>query len=201
MTRTRPVCLALWAVLALLRPGPVWGEPDLSPRTYDCGVMSLYHLLRLEGRPTDLETIERHLPSSKAGQYSLKELRDAARACGLTLNGVRLPASGRPPSGPALVHLDRKPGGHFLLIRPVGHTGRLVQLLDSTRPPYVQDAETLYASPEWTGIALVPSRPNQPARIAGFMCALLGLALVVVSVRGRRSPTGKSVRGETELMP
>ena len=171
-------------------------DPDPSLREYDCGTLALYNLLRLEGRSTDLATIERHLPVTNGGRYSLKDLRDAARVSGLNLDGVQLAKSDKAPTQLALVHLDRKPDGHFLLVRPVGFTGKLVQVIDSTQEPFVLDAANLYASPEWTGLALVPSRPNWPVRAVGLVSIAAGLTLVVVGLLRKfrsRSHPGQTV--------
>jgi len=155
------------------------GTTDAAPQTYDCGTLSLYHLLQLEGRPTSLEAVERCLrQTGSERQFSLAQLRDAARAFGLRLRGVTLSASDRAPDQAAIVYVDWQPHGHFLLVRPVGHTGTLVQVIDSTRAPYVIDAAGLYASPEWTGLALIPHRPNWPARFAGAMALASGVVLV-----------------------
>lgn len=145
---------------------------------YDCGAKSLSILLRLEGRPTDLSRLEDGLPAPTPRGYSMRELREAARACGLRLLGVRLPRGDRAPDRPAIVFLKRGPHGHYVVIRPVGHTGKLVQVLDPNREPEVMDASRLYASPEWTGLALVPRRPNWPLRVAG---AVLVVSTLVVA--------------------
>ncbi len=90
----------------------------------------------------------------------MADLRDAARAHGLVLTGVTLRRDGAAPDRPALVFMKREGHGHFLIIRPVGHSGRLVQIIDTIGDPSITDAAELYATPQWTGIALVPTRHN-----------------------------------------
>jgi hypothetical protein len=48
---------------------------------YDCGTLSLYYLLRLEGRSVELPQLESVLPrNAGASGYNMEQLRDAARA-------------------------------------------------------------------------------------------------------------------------
>lgn len=65
-----------------------------------------------------------------------------------------------------------------MVVRPVGHTGKLVQVLEANTIPVIVDAKDLFSSPEWTGLALVPSRPNWPARILGGVSAIAAVGLV-----------------------
>jgi len=113
-----------------------------------------------------IDALESHLPPRERTGRSMSDLRDTARAFGLTLTGVKLTRSDRAPDRPALVFLRREDHGHFLVVRPVGHSGKLVQIIDATGDPTVIDAANLYASPQWTGLALVPSRTNWPFRLA-----------------------------------
>ena len=166
--------LAFLTVLSALATA---GDPA-TPEPWDCGAKSLYHLLRLEGRPTELDRLLGILgPSSSTGR-SFLSLRKAARECGLNLEAVALPKT--PPSlnGPALAFIKGESEGHFLVVRPVGHTGRLVQVIDGDREPVVLDAESLFASPSWTGLALVPRRTNWAALLAGsvFLSSTIALA-------------------------
>jgi ABC-type bacteriocin/lantibiotic exporter with double-glycine peptidase domain len=142
--------------------------------TYDCGTLALYNLLRLEGHPTDLATLESRLSSPSPRGHSMQQLRDAARSFGLDLIGVRLSKRHGSLDRPALVFLKEGHHGHFLVIRPIGQTGKLIQMLDSNRMPDVVDAADLFASPRWTGLALIPDRPNWSMRavVALFLIAL-----------------------------
>lgn len=158
------------------------GEPAEGP-AFDCGTLALYTLIRLEGHPVDLKALEARLPAPRDRGYSMEDLRVAARSFDLNLSGVHVLASDYAPDRPILAFIRLRPHGHYFVIRPVGHTGRLVQVLDSNREPYVLDATGLYNSPEWTGIALIPDRPNWPARfLIGF-----GLAVSLAAVLRSRS--------------
>jgi Peptidase C39 family len=157
-------------------------KPDAEPTDNDCGLLALYNLFCLEGRPRDLSEIKAHLPVPAPDGYSMMELRDAARACGVNLTGFKLKTSDRAPDRPMLLFLKGIRHGHYVAVRPVGHTGKLVQVLDFNLDPIVVDAGKLCALPEWTGFALVPDRPNWAARIGWTLLAgavVWGLASLV----------------------
>ncbi len=123
----------------------------------DCGISALYTLSRLCGRPIEWAAIRSRLPVDRSGNFSMKELSDAASLSGFRLRGVLLD---RKVEGaidrPMLAYLHRGEHGHFLVVRPIGHTGKLVQLIDSVNPPEVMDRSALLAAPSWSGLALMP---------------------------------------------
>jgi ABC-type bacteriocin/lantibiotic exporter with double-glycine peptidase domain len=160
-------------------------DPPSDIAKYDCGTIALHTLLALDGRATPIDTLRTRLPAPSSRGHSMAELRDAARSFGLTLTGVKLSRSGRAPDRPALVFLKRDDHGHFLVVRPVGHSGKLIQIIDSTGDPIVRDAVDLYASPQWTGLALVPARPNWPLRVAVSLLTVSGLVFVVLLLASR----------------
>lgn len=175
-----------------------WGDmtrgEDIAVKdgTMDCGTMALYALLRLEGHPAEPVALSMRLrPSSDAGP-SLKELRGTASAYGMTLRGVLLNKDKRSIDRPMIVFLKRAQHGHFQVLRPVGHTGELVQVIDANTSPFVVDKVALFAAPEWTGIALIPERRRHwPTRIA---LAVIGGAAVAglgwITLRWRREVQG-----------
>ena len=73
--------------------------------------------------------------------------------------------------------MKRTQHGHFLVIRPVGHTGKLVQIVDSLQSPEVIDKSVLLASPEWTGLALVPGRISWTPVLVGGSLGTIVFAL------------------------
>lgn len=139
--------------------------PTSNGEEYDCGVRAMFLVCRLEGKQTNLVSIAKSLPAPNPGGHSMKELRDEARKRGVPLRGVKL-RPGERPSGPSIVYLGDGGHGHFIVVRPVGHTGKLVQVLDPNLPPEVMDREDLERLPRWTGLALVPDPPNWPRRVA-----------------------------------
>jgi Peptidase C39 family len=134
-------------------------EPHLenAGQVFDCGTLALYNLLRFEGRSADLATISSHLPAMPAAGYSMKDLRDAAGACGTRLVGIRLKGSARELDRPMIAFLAQ---GHFVVIRPVGHTGKLVQILDGVDGSEITGKKVVLSSPGWTGLVLVRDRPS-----------------------------------------
>jgi hypothetical protein len=120
----------------------------------------------------------------------MEKLRDAARACGLSLRGVLLNKDERAIDRPMMVFLKRSQHGHFQVVRPVGNTGKLAQVIDPNSPSgsIIVDKLTMFRSPEWTGIALVPDRrPSWPVRIArGLIGGAVLAGLVLAGWRGVR---------------
>ena len=143
-----------------------------------CGATSVFYLLRLEGRVVDAATLNTELGQEHTTSQSLGNLRDVALNHGVRLVGVTFTQPNVGFDRPTIVFLNRPPHGHFITLNPVGHSGKLIQVLDGLKKPSVLDIELLMSSPEWTGIALIPERPNWPAWIAG------GLAVVSASILG-----------------
>jgi hypothetical protein len=118
--------------------------------------------------------------------------REAARGWGLPLRGVRLDLASERLRSPALVHLAEPVHGHFVVIRPVGRSGTLVQVLDPNRAPYVMERSELVKLPGWTGLALVPERPVEWTRVAGVALLVAGLGLAAWGWRRGRGRGGLS---------
>jgi ABC-type bacteriocin/lantibiotic exporter with double-glycine peptidase domain len=125
----------------------------------DCGVHALFVLLKLEGSPTSIDRLDAVLPPRRPDGYSMAELASAARALGLRLEGVRFSQKDEPLKQPAIALLEDARGGHFLVLRPVGSTGTMVQVIDPPHAPWIMDYDRLLAGPKWTGRLLVPRSP------------------------------------------
>jgi Peptidase C39 family len=161
-------------------PTPVAGQVGGTDRgpVYDCGTLSLYVLLHTEGLPTDLRRLESMLPAPGARGYSMRELQLAARARGLSLSGVLLKTDASAIDRPMILYLRQGRHGHFIVVRPVGKMGSLVQIVDPNRPASVADKSALFMSPGWTGLALRPDRPGWIRRggwVVGAMAATIGV--------------------------
>ncbi|MGE3820096.1 MAG: cysteine peptidase family C39 domain-containing protein, partial [Isosphaeraceae bacterium] len=129
-----------------------------------------------------LRQVELALPAPREGGYSLKDLQVALGKLGIPVRGVILRRQAASIDRPFLIHLRRGDHGHFLTIRPVGHSGNLVQLLDSLHPPMILDKDDLIQSPEWTGLALVKSEASTYSTLAwalSLVCLCAGLAGIV----------------------
>ena len=147
--------------------------PD--PSRADCGTIPLYLLLRAEGRETSLPSVESLLPDPNSEGHSMKDLRDGARGSGRSLRGRVLPKEDRAIDRPMIVFLRRRATGHFVFVRPVGQTGKLVQAIDPPFATAVMDKANLFAMPEWTGLTLVPSGDR---RLWWAGCGLLVAAAI-----------------------
>jgi hypothetical protein len=176
-----------WVVISALSVG---SQQSTNAPTYDCGTIALFMLLRIEGQDIDIDDVKDRLPEPDGRGFSMQELRSAAGAFGVPLDGMNLRPCEKPLDRPALVFIKRGPHGHFSVVRPVGHTGKLVQVLDSTLEPKVLDVTTLCGSSEWTGMALLPRRPNWAVRIAApllLIAALTSAAYTAVDLLRNRS--------------
>lgn len=158
---------------------------------YHCGTKALYALLKFEGRSIAYMDLVASLPTPTPSGHSMRELREAARSNGIELVGAYLPKDGQAPDRPALAFLRNGPHGHYVTIRPVGHSGKLVQVIDANRVPYVLDVARLYSSPGWTGLVLIPIRRNRlaPAIAIIMAVAILALGPVVRYLRSRTDAT------------
>lgn len=169
------------------------GKPAEEGTGADCGISALYNLSRLAGRPLEWDAIRSGLPRDRVGHFSMKELSDAALRAGLRLQGVLLDRKEeRAIDRPMLVFLNRGQHGHFLVVRPIGHTGKLVQVIDSIEPPAVMDRSQLLAAPSWTGLALIPEKSEWgilALRIATGSALLLALTWNLARRFGRKHST------------
>ena len=164
MTATRwgrfPVLPLPFLVAGLaLAAGTPRAQPAASGRSprADCGTVALYLLLHAEGHKTPLSVVQSLLPGPTSEGLAMKDLHDGARALGVPLQGVVLPKEDRAIDRPTIVFLRRRGVGHFVFVRPVGQTGKLLQAIDPPFATAVMDKADLFAMPEWTGLALVPS--------------------------------------------
>jgi hypothetical protein len=175
------LCLYLLCVQATSAPRSAVRAP--TDAVYDCGTMALYSLLKLEGKSANLKAVELALPPISPGGYSFQELQAGAATLGLRVQGVRVGKGLRALDRPAIAFMDGAQHGHFITIRPVGHTGTLVEVIDTDRTVEVLDRAELCARRGWTGLALVPVRMNNWWLKLGaglLAAAIVGILLNVV---------------------
>jgi hypothetical protein len=111
---------------------------------------------------------------------SMWELITMGKSLGIELVGVDL-QNGRGLDRPTICYLKQGQHGHFVVIRPVGRSGTLVQVLDPNLAPYVMERSELVKLPGWTGLALVPERLVGWWRVAGVALLVGGVGLMVVA--------------------
>lgn len=188
MTREASLITVALAVLSASSPFGLGREVPstmtITTSPYDCGTLAIYALTRAENRQVSLADIARALPAQRAQGYSMKELKNAAAEFDCPLRGVLLRADWK-LDRPAIVFLNEQGHGHFVVIRPVGESAKLVQVLELRETPYILDMSDLRASPSWTGLALIPERPNWPAWIAAGVAALSAGALAWMFIAKR----------------
>ena len=154
-----------------------------------CGTVALFNLLRFSGRSGSLDEVTAALPGRDPRGHSLAELRDGANRLDLDLEGIQFLHADVTPDRPVIAFVERAGHGHFLAIRPVGHTGRLVQVLDGLADPEVMDMGDLVRQPGWTGLGLTIRGPRWTTFAAMLLAAsaiLLGLGGIRMVVRARR---------------
>jgi hypothetical protein len=161
----------------------------------DCGVNALFVLLRLEGRPVTLDRLESALPARRPDGYSMAELSAAAGSLGLGLEGVRFAKGDRALNRPAIAFLRDAKGGHFAVLRPVGTTGTMVQVIDPPAAPWIADYDRLFAARTWTGRILVPRDP-WPIPYAKPLLAVAAGATLLAAARWRRKRPSNARRAD-----
>lgn len=166
-------------------------------KSYDCGTIALFYFLRLQGNPVDIGQVEAILPPTRSRGYTMKELRDAGRALGTDTRGAQVKRQDDALDRPMLVFLRQGDHGHYAVIRPVGHSGKLVQVIDQARPPEVMEKSDLFASPEWTGLVLIPSGPDWRTRTAFALIMVASALLVALALRRLRRPDREQSRART----
>lgn len=157
-------------VLAGVIGSPLRAEEEAS-RPFDCGPSALFVLVKLMDRDATYEAVLQALPPRHPDGYSMMELQTAASKLGLGLSGARLDHGDR-LAGPAIAFVKSGREGHFVVLRPVGTTGRMVQVIDPPDAPEALDLDRLIDSPEWTGRLLIgESRTWRWVLWIGSICA------------------------------
>lgn len=188
IARPGPLLAAMW--LGTLG-SPVHAEEYTPP---DCGVRALYILPNVEGHRVGLDRIETALrsPHDPRG-HSMAELQAAAAACGARLRGLRFEPSDTRPDRPFIAFVEEAGEGHFLVVRPVGSTGTMIQLIEPPFAPRVVDYERFVRGRAWTGRSLVAETSAEalgrdwlPPLLAGGLLLVGTVTLIRRIVRARR---------------
>lgn len=149
-----PLGLTL-VLLSLLAEGDASPRQDASSIEHgwlSCGFASLYVLQHWMGGALNLE----QLRAADHGPISMLELITVAGQSGIVLHGVKLSAGDFPLREPHILHFSRGPVGHFMVARPVGQTGRLIQLFDPPSNYLFVYQDDLLNDPTFSGYALRP---------------------------------------------
>ena len=167
---------------------------DISSSSLDrqpyCGLRSLFILLQLQGLAIHLDAIEQLLPASGSKGHSMADLQDAARGVGLRLKGIRVRERDLPLDRSSIAYMNYQGDGHFIVLRPVGTTGTMVQIIEPPNAPRIVDYTDLLAHPAWTGKLLVPESTTEhffPWIVgAGVGMIAASASIVFRRVQGRR---------------
>jgi ABC-type bacteriocin/lantibiotic exporter with double-glycine peptidase domain len=146
--------------------------------------MALSLLLKLEGREQSLERLLELLPTRSPAGFSMAELAAASRKLGLALDGVEAPRGRSTLERPAIVLFQGPRGGHYAVVRPVGSTQTMVQVIDPPGHPFITDYNRLTEGKMWTGRALIPSKPYWPRWAVAGCLAVAGTLLIALELSG-----------------
>ena len=189
-----------WFVLALLASIGIDSVSTVGAQNqqsvdhgFDCGTLSLYTLLRLEGARLDLSALAEALPASNSKGFTFRELREAAGANGVTVLGRHVPKGSATLNRPAIASLKVGQHEHYVVIRPIGRSGRLVQVIDAGIETEVLDYDALQSRPEWTGDILIPERADLVARFAAGVGVALGISALGIGIYQQMMRTRRSV--------
>ena len=178
-------------VLVLLAPsmaaraaGP---EETIKP---DCGVNALFILLRVEGRAVLLEALISALPPRHPDGYSMAELSAAAKSFGLELEGIRFGPGDKALERSAIAFLKSAKGGHYVVLRPVGSTGTMVQVIDPPNAPWIADYDRIFAVKSWTNRIIYPRRGWLGGEKYVLLVVCLSALLLIIAFRRRLQPCG-----------
>jgi len=162
---------------------PPRGAADEGDRLInDCGVNSLYLLLRLCSAEVDLAEVRRALPDTRNHGLSMAEIGAASGRYGVSLRGERIEPGDVPIDRPMIVLLKsgEEGQGHFVVLEPVGVLGKKVMVLDFPRPARIVDYTDLMKGGDWTGLALAPVTPWE--RFGPWLASGVGVLLVTLGV-------------------
>lgn len=148
----------------------------------ECGLETLLLYSHAIGNPKTIDDFRIALDAlpTESG-YTMLQLQEAAAKVGIRLRGVRLAAGLSKLRTPAIVLCRLGEHFHYRLLRPTGHSGRLVMALDpSFEEPFAMDLEIAQRSKEWTGFALIPSNHSHEFRTVVVWLLVIATAGVVL---------------------
>jgi Peptidase C39 family len=191
--------LRLIVILSLAHPACASASQQDEHIRLDCGVNALYILLNLEGRAVALERLVSALPPRRPDGYSMAELAAASQSLGLHLDGVRFAKGDEALDRPAIAFFKDARGGHFAVLRPVGTTGTMAQVIDPPHVPWITDYDRLLVTRPWMGRILLPREPW--TRRYALPLILAGAAIMVASVALRRRDSSRKENATAATVP
>lgn len=158
-------------------------NPSSNATHPDCGVMSTYYLLNLNGISLTAYDIDRTLPIRTVKGRSLHDIYTFLRKQNLTVSAVQLPPHKTVLDRTMLLFFDHGSSGHYITVRPIGHKDQLVQVLDGFNPPEVTTLAELETRPGWTGIGLACKRSPwvNHATLVSVVLFLTGLLCLCIA--------------------
>ena len=192
MRNDTPLAQIAAIVLLVLCTSAHGAAPEATTRL-DCGAARLYLLHRLQGHRGHPRSTRDSI-ATLAFRWLLdgRALRSLQRAGPPTRGSTscrRRQGSGcsrhRVPS-------ERRKGGHYVVLRPVGTTGTMVQVIEPPHAPWITDYRRLFAARPWTGRILLPREPWLVRHAVSLLTALACVTLLALGLpRRNRSPESR----------
>jgi len=180
------------ALFAALNPIAVIAGAE--PPEPSCGAMCILVLARLQESTVDLPAIQAELgPPSFAG-HSIKQMASALEALGMPCSAVSVLPSDWPIQGMGIFHTQNGERGHYVVVRPVGHSGQLAQVLDPTGSVLVEDYEALAQAPGWTGSCLLIHSPRTKHGLTAVTTVATACGFLAIRRLARRYVRSKCER-------
>lgn len=121
-----------------------------------CGPGSLYVYLRFLGKNVTLAEVHAALPPPSSEGHSIAEIQQGAAKLGVTLRCYQK----YHVREPAIAFLRFSHSGHFVVLRPIGDSGTLIQMVDPIGEAFTTNWSTVTKYEGWTGVALVRYNPT-----------------------------------------
>jgi ABC-type bacteriocin/lantibiotic exporter with double-glycine peptidase domain len=163
-------------------------EHDITSESHDtdCGIRALFLMLQTQKLDISIDELRSQLPKPSSQGYSIGEMRKASRQLGLSLIAEQIELPKQKMNQPAIVYLQRPNEGHFIFIRPVGETGRMIQVLEYPFAPKVMDLDYFVTHSGWKGIALFPAPSFSTLNAVVVSVGISSVAFLVIYLIRRK---------------
>lgn len=118
----------------------------------------MYIFLKISKYEYSLDTVKNSLPANSPDGYSMQDLCVTGNKLGLDLAGVKITDDAFVFEEPSIVLLKGGKNGYYVVVRPIGRSGKLIQIIDPAGSIEVVEWRALRKSSYWTGLALMPRR-------------------------------------------
>jgi hypothetical protein len=166
-----------------------------------CAVEALYLYLQTVSREVPLRKLASEFSPPNRGGHSMYEIARVARRHGVGLTGIALKGRSRTLREPMIAYLKRSDHSHFVVLRPIGTSGELVQVLDPSGGIRSVDYDAFQKIAGWTGMVLVRTKPSLFLRATPWLISSVVGVLVARGVVAmvRRRGLARGAGSETTI--